>query len=131
MRRSPVLVPLLILLAGCGGSSEPSGPAYRVTLAQTGVRTGGGGEYLRDITLRVTTPDGDAASAVVGVQFTAGSVDPTTVVSDVNGDAELTWTIPAAQKLPGHTYSLGFCAHDSGGSCSVDLNGSEVVRVTF
>jgi hypothetical protein len=131
MRWSNVLLPVLLLLPACGSSTGPSTPSYRVTVARATVRTGDGGAYLRDVTVHVTGAGGAAAGVGVGVQFTTGSVAPLPLVTDANGDATLTWTIPASQMLPGRTYALGFCARASGASCSVDLNGDQVVRVTF
>jgi hypothetical protein len=131
MRWSHVLPPALVLLPACGSSTGPSTPSYHVTIAQTTVRSGEGGAYLRDVTVHVTGADGAAAGVGLLVQFTTGSVAPLPLVTDANGDADLTWTIPASQMLPGRTHSLGFCARASGASCSIDLNGDQVVCVTF
>jgi hypothetical protein len=120
-----------ILLSACSDSSGPSAPPYMVQVTQTAVRTGDGGEYLRDVSVRVTSAGEAVAGARVAFQLTAGSGAPLPLTADVSGDVDLTWAIPASQRIAGTTHSLGFCAHPTGASCSIDLNGNEVVRVTF
>jgi hypothetical protein len=128
---SRALLSTFLFLPACGSSTGPSTPSYQITVAQTAVRSGVGGDYLRDVTLHVTGASDAAAGVGVNFQFTAGSVAPLPLVTNPNGDVTLTWTIPAELMLPGRTHSLGFCAHASGGSCSIDLNNEPVVRVTF
>jgi uncharacterized lipoprotein YbaY len=133
MRLSPVLISAVILLAACGSSTGPSAPTYQTAVAQTTVRHDNiTGDYLRDITVHVTSA-GVAAPAGVAVsyQLTEGSVAPLPLVTDASGNVSLTWTIPVLLTSTGQSYHLGFCARAAGSQCSIDMNGVEVVHAAF
>lgn len=84
-------------------------------------------------TLTVTDDNGQVVSGnAIILQVPVGTAAPPSPVTNVAGQAAITWTILVAAQTAGNLERLAFCAPGAGESfCKTNLSGPDRVTVQF
>jgi hypothetical protein len=137
MRRYLVLA-AFTFAAACGSSpttnNAPPSP-YHVRVEGTPSHGANqAGDEVFSIQVKVTDKaTGDSVpNQKIILQLSAGDANPISPTSNAQGRAGITWTVPAADKTPGTTQAIAFCAPAPGTAfCKTSLSGTDAFQYTF
>ena len=133
MRLLPLMLLGLPLAMACGSSSTGSTPSYNV--AATNKSESGNPGQNRVVTFDLTVTDDNGqivANNQIILQLSVGGAAPNNPVTNVTGQAAVTWTILVADQVAGRLEGLAFCAPGAGESfCKTNLSGPNKVTAQF
>jgi hypothetical protein len=134
MRLRPLHLLSLSLAMACGSSTSNSTPSYDIAASgRTETGTLPGQIRINTFTLTVTDDNGQpVASNAIILQLSAGTAVPNNPVTNVAGQASVTWTVPVAEQQAGRLEGLAFCAPVAGNSfCKTNLSGPDKITAQF
>lgn len=133
MRLLPLLLLGLPVVLACGGSSSDPTKTYNVAVTNKNETGNPGQDRVVTFTLTVTDDNGQVVSGnAIILQLSVGSAVPNNPVTNVAGQAAITWTILVADQTAGRLEGLAFCAPGAGESfCKTNLSGPNKVTAQF
>jgi hypothetical protein len=133
MRLLPLLLLGLPVVLACGGSGSDPTKTYNVAATNKNETGNPGQDRVVTFTLTVTDDNGQVVSGnAIILQLSVGTAVPNNPVTNVAGQAAITWTILAADQTAGRLEGLAFCAPGAGESfCKTNLSGPNKVTAQF
>ena len=133
MRLRPLLLLGLPVVLACGGSGSDPTKTYNVAATNRTETGTGGQDRVVTFTLTVTDDNGQVVSGnAIILQLSVGTAAPNNPVTNVAGQAAITWTILVADQTANRLEGLAFCAPGAGESfCKTNLSGPNKVTVQF
>ncbi len=100
LRRFFLLMPALATLS-CGDGGSPD-PGDQLVIGRTGNNqvAAPGAELAQDVGVRLTRGGSPQSGVTITFSTTEGTIAPTQVVTNSNGEASVSWTLPSGGTIP-------------------------------